>query len=131
MGMHGRMTKSAFRFFNIKDGYEKIIRCDGVRCFIGRLRGAQILPEHREQIKTVKVLPVKWEPGKIHYFGRAQNTGMAFGAIWDFFWRIACRLLHKVKLSKPSTAKRLIWGAGEAALRRRTRQESVAKRRWG
>jgi hypothetical protein len=46
--------------------------------------GQKFSPKHREQIKTVKVLPVKWEPGEIHYFGRAQNTGMAFGGYLGF-----------------------------------------------
>ncbi|WP_341962184.1 hypothetical protein [Pseudomonas sp. RC10] len=41
--------------------------------------GQKFSAEHRAQIKTVKVLPVQWQPGNISYFGRAQNTGMAFG----------------------------------------------------
>ena len=40
----------------------------------------KLTPEHRAQIKTVKVLPVKWEPKQMNYMGREQAWGMALGA---------------------------------------------------
>lgn len=39
-----------------------------------------LTPEHRAQIKTVKVLPVKWESQKMVYMGREQAWGAAVGA---------------------------------------------------
>ncbi|UUN88963.1 hypothetical protein [Pseudomonas extremorientalis] len=39
-----------------------------------------LTPEHRAQIKTVKVLPVKWESQQMVYMGREQAWGAALGA---------------------------------------------------
>ncbi|MDQ0651374.1 starvation-inducible outer membrane lipoprotein [Pseudomonas cedrina] len=38
-----------------------------------------LTPENRAQIKTVKVLPVKWEKNMV-YFGQQQAWGAALGA---------------------------------------------------
>ncbi|KAA0978047.1 hypothetical protein [Pseudomonas sp. ANT_H12B] len=40
----------------------------------------KLTPEHRAQIKTVKVLPVKWESKQMSYMGREQAWGAALGA---------------------------------------------------
>lgn len=40
----------------------------------------KLTPEHRAQIKTVKVLPVKWESKQVSYMGREQAWGAALGA---------------------------------------------------
>jgi len=40
----------------------------------------KITPENRAQIRTVKVLPVKWEPKQMFYMGREQAWGAALGA---------------------------------------------------
>lgn len=40
----------------------------------------KLTPEHRALIKTVKVLPVEWEPKQVSYMGRGQAWGMALGA---------------------------------------------------
>ncbi|MGE8066237.1 hypothetical protein [Pseudomonas sp. NPDC089569] len=40
----------------------------------------KLTPEHRAEIKTVKVLPVKWERQQMSYMGREQAWAAALGA---------------------------------------------------
>ncbi|MCU1741663.1 MULTISPECIES: membrane lipoprotein lipid attachment site-containing protein [unclassified Pseudomonas] len=40
----------------------------------------KLTPEHRSQIKTVKILPATWNPKQMTYMGREQAWGMALGA---------------------------------------------------
>lgn len=40
----------------------------------------KLTPQHRDEIKTVRVLPVIYSPGQMTYMGREQAWGMALGA---------------------------------------------------